>query len=301
MQSQTEVRFFESNNRSNIVANGASFNPGLREGAEPSVYSDIPDDTRQAIQSIQLNGPSYSTKLDTLIKHILWLRQKDPGAKSIIFIQFRTYWTYFKQAFMKYSISYASFTSPDYGYNLPYEIKRFKDDSALECLLMDAGINFGGLNLVNASHIFLCEPILNTTLELQVAALVDRIGQKRETTIWLYHIEGTVEDNIQALSDRRRLAHLGADRQNDKSKEITAEEVEAASMKEAQKARLDELMNQGGSGEVVQKDDLWECLFGRTVPVPVPGEYHTDTESEEDDASNQGESEDEDDDADDWW
>jgi E3 ubiquitin-protein ligase SHPRH len=51
------------------------------------IYSEFSSDKLAEIRDIELSGPSYTTKADTLIRHILWLREADPGAKSIIFSQ----------------------------------------------------------------------------------------------------------------------------------------------------------------------------------------------------------------------
>ncbi|KAI0120076.1 SNF2 family N-terminal domain-containing protein [Nemania sp. FL0031] len=241
--------------------------PGLQGLKRQGVYSNIRDDQKRAIQNIKLDGPSYSTKVDTLVKHLIWLREEDPGAKSIIFTQFQSFFGFLQQALASHHIGFASFTRWD---NKSAGIQKFKDDPTIECLLMDARVHSSGLNLVNASHVFICEPLLNTALELQAIARVDRIGQEHETTVWLYVIEGTVEENIHALSERRRLAHIG-DMQKGKGKETAEEEVEvatleAANSRELEGSSIERLMTSGfEQGEVVDNGDLWECLFGSGV------------------------------------
>jgi E3 ubiquitin-protein ligase SHPRH len=134
------------------------------------------------------------------------------------------------------------------------------------------------LNLVNASHVFLCEPLLNTALELQAIARVDRIGQQQETNVWLYLVDGTVEESIHQLSVKRRMEHIGQAISKDKgkAKELTIDEVineavddvldssiEEANSLELQQASLAGLLAKGGKGgEMVEKEDLWDCLFG---------------------------------------
>ncbi|KAI1199525.1 SNF2 family N-terminal domain-containing protein [Nemania serpens] len=252
-QSPTMLREF--NNRNQARAKGGSLRrlgPSLPGKREWQLYSNIPDQKGQAIQNVKLDGPSYSSKIDTLVKHLLWLREEDPGAKSIIFTQFRSFLGFLEQALARHRVGFASFTNKAAG------IQKFKDDPSVECLLMDAKAHSSGLNLVNASHVFICEPLLNTALELQAIARVDRIGQEHETTVWLYLVEDTVEGNIHALSERRRLAHMGGDRKG-KSKETTEPELLATS--------FDKLMGTSEEGEVVDKGDLWECLFGSMVPA----------------------------------
>ncbi|KAK5630747.1 hypothetical protein RRF57_006462 [Xylaria bambusicola] len=233
-----------------------STNPNLRGEYQrgSGLYSNISDDQRRAIQSVKLHGPSYSSKVDTLIKHLIWLREEDPGAKSIIFTQFRSFLAILGQALEGHRMGFATFS---HGGNKALEIQRFKDDPSIECLLMDAKAHSSGLNLVNANHVFLCEPLLNTALEFQAIARVDRIGQEHETTVWLYLMEGTVEENIHILSERRRVAHIGEEGAKGKSKE-----TEATSALEATESHLSRLMSKDDDGEVIDKGDLWSCLFG---------------------------------------
>ncbi|RYP77073.1 hypothetical protein DL771_001363 [Monosporascus sp. 5C6A] len=224
-----------------------------------SIYSQFSDDKLEAIKNIKLDGPSFATKIDTLIKHLLWLREEDPGAKSIVFSQFREFLEVLSRAFDRYRIGFTSFDRKD-------GISKFKEEPGIECFLMDARAHASGLNLVNASHVFLCEPLLNTALELQAIARVDRIGQEHETTVWLYVVEGTVEQSIHDLSVKRRLEHIDK-RGKGKSKESTPEisdlNLEAANSMELQQAALSKMMNKDRQlGEVVDKNDLWECLFG---------------------------------------
>ena len=83
-------------------------------------------------------------------------------------------------------------------------IEKFKTDPAIECFLLHAKAHSAGLNLVVANHVFLCEPLLATAVELQAIARVHRIGQHRATTVWMYIIGGTVEESIYEMSVTRR-------------------------------------------------------------------------------------------------
>lgn len=132
--------------------------------------------------------------------------------------------------------------------------------------MLHARAHSSGLNLVNASHVFLCEPLLNTALELQAIARVDRIGQQHETTVWLYLVSGTIEESIYNLSVQRRMEHMGRNTKG-KSLESTPElldaNIEAANTLELEQAALSRLMSKDKTaGEMVDRGDLWECLFG---------------------------------------
>ncbi|KAK3326314.1 SNF2 family N-terminal domain-containing protein [Apodospora peruviana] len=224
-----------------------------------TIYAEFNPEKLAEIKNIDLGGPCFTTKVDTLIRHLLWLRESDPGAKSIIFSQYKEFLDVLVLAFERYRIGFASFDKA-------HGVTHFRDDPGTEVFLLHARAHASGLNLVNASHVFLCEPLVNTALELQAIARVDRIGQQHETTVWLYIVDGTVEESIYNLSVQRRLEHMGRNL-NGKSKESTPElldaSLDAANSLEMQQAQLTKLMGKNGiSGEAVDKKDLWSCLFG---------------------------------------
>ncbi|KAK3944163.1 putative ATP-dependent helicase IRC20 [Diplogelasinospora grovesii] len=233
-----------------------------------TIYAEFNPEKLAEIKNIDLDGPNFTTKVDTLIRHLFWLRESDPGAKSIVFSQYKEFLDVLALAFRRYRIGYTSFEKA-------HGVVSFKEDPGTEVFLLHARAHASGLNLVNASHVFLCEPLLNTALELQAIARVHRIGQEHETTVWLYIVDGTVEESIHNLSVQRRMEHMGhltSSNRKGKQKEgetngIKEEELdvnlEAANTLELQQAHLSKLMGKNGiSGEAVDKNDLWTCLFG---------------------------------------
>lgn len=179
-----------------------------------------------------------------------------------IFHRYKDFLNVLAVAFDRHRIGYTSIDKA-------HGITKFKEDAGTECFLLHARAHSSGLNLVNASHVFLCEPIVNTALELQAIARVDRIGQEHETTVWLYVVQGTVEESIYNLSVQRRMEHMGR-RDKGKSKESTPElldaSIEDANTLEMEQAALAKLMSKDRSaGEMVETNDLWECLFGHVA------------------------------------
>jgi E3 ubiquitin-protein ligase SHPRH len=247
-----------------------------------SIYSDISRSIMDEIKSVDLNS-SHGSKIDTLARHILWLRSNDPGSKSIIFSQFSDFLTVLGDAFKKLRIGFSRIGTPR-------GIKQFREDASVECFLLDAKSDSSGLNLVNATHVFLCEPLINAAIELQAIARVHRIGQHRQTTVYMYLVSDTVEEAIYDISVSRRLAHMstrGSVANTTASTSVAASAsnsraatragtpaasgilqetvLDAANSLELQKAPLAKLLVTGKSGgEMVAEDDLWNCLFGKT-------------------------------------
>ncbi len=56
-----------------------------------------------------------------------------------------------------------------------------------------------GLNLVEANHVLLVEPLLNPAQELQAIGRVHRIGQKRHTTVHRFLIRNTIEERMHKM------------------------------------------------------------------------------------------------------
>ena len=229
-----------------------------------SIYADVSSLTLNEIKNIGLDGSCFGTKVDTICRHLYWLREHDPGSKAVIFSQFREFLDVLARAFEQYKIGYTKF-------DVKNGIAKFKTDPTIECFLLPAKAHSTGLNLVVANHVLLCEPLINTAIELQAIARVHRIGQQRATTVWQYLVADTCEESIYDISVARRLDHIRRKIAGSSSRSGTAtpngiqeSTIDAANSLELQAADLSRLLTTGKSGgEVVGSEDLWKCLFGR--------------------------------------
>lgn len=255
----------------------AATTPGSSSTTTSSaIYSDMNSETMREIKSIDLSS-SYGTKIDTIARHLIWLRANDPGAKSIVFSQYSEFLSTLAIALTKFNIGHVSIRTAK-------GIDKFRKDPAKEVFLLDAKSDSSGLNLVNATHVFLCEPLINAAIELQAIARVHRIGQLRETRVYMYLISDTVEEAIYDISVSRRLAHIGTTASNKlaeknasssresravtpqpgDSNKVLERDLEEANNIEIQQAPLSKLLAKGKSGgEFVDREDLWKCLFGK--------------------------------------
>merc|ERR1711881_183850 len=111
-------------------------------------------------------------------------------------------------------------------------------------------------------------------LELQAIARVHRIGQMRETSVYMYLISDTVEEAIYQLSVNRRLAHISKGDDSEAASRAASRAqtpgalqetaLDKANNLEIQQAPLSTLLAKGkDEGELVDRGDLWNCLFGK--------------------------------------
>lgn len=113
---------------------------------------------------------------------------------------------------------------------------------------------------------YLCEPLLNTALELQAISRVHRIGQTRSTTVWQFTISSTVEESIFRLSSEKRLEMIRRDYVKRDSTEPGLPIVSNQALDVSNSYQLSNLnskmIGRGAAGEHIGSDDLWTVLFG---------------------------------------
>ena len=88
-----------------------------------TIYSSIRSTTLDQIKNIDVDG-SFGTKIDTLARHIFWLRENDPGAKSVVFSQFRDFLDILANAFTQFKIGFTSIEKKD-------GTQKFKNDPSV--------------------------------------------------------------------------------------------------------------------------------------------------------------------------
>lgn len=92
------------------------------DGGSPSIYADISASTLNEIKNIDMDiKQSFGTKIDSIARHIVWLRENDPGSKAVVFSQFRDFLSILGTAFTSFKIGFARI-------NQKNGIQRFKDD-----------------------------------------------------------------------------------------------------------------------------------------------------------------------------
>jgi superfamily II DNA or RNA helicase len=83
-------------------------------------------------------------------------------------------------------------------------VASFQDDSGPPVMLISLKAGGTGLNLTAADHVFLLDPWWNPAVEDQAADRAHRIGQDRPVMVYRLVANGTVEERILVLQERKR-------------------------------------------------------------------------------------------------
>lgn len=168
------------------------------------IISNPQDFTEDLIEpmKIVIQG-SYGTKIDMIIKHILYILGQDVTSKFLIFSQWDSVLAILTDGMKANKIGHlrlegTGWASEKKMHVAPSEVVSvFESNFDICCLLLNSRSQSAGLTLNAASHVFLIEPLLDLGMEAQAIHRVHRIGQKKKTHVWRYSVEGTIEGQIQ--------------------------------------------------------------------------------------------------------
>jgi E3 ubiquitin-protein ligase SHPRH len=217
------------------------------------VYQKIDEDILDSINSIKIKQ-NYGSKINTILRQIIWLKNKDPNVQIVIYSQWTQVLQILSKALQQNDIQFLgsgnTLNNKPSGANtshLSTDIAKFKKETSITCFLLNARADASGLNLINATHVFICEPLVQTALELQAISRIHRIGQTKPTTIWMFSITGSVEESIMLLSTRKKMKEK--------------EKLDTEELSKSSKTLIET------NGEVVGNDDLWNAFFSSKLNI----------------------------------
>ena len=155
-------------------------------------------------QRRQVKG-QYGVKVDRLVGDVLDMI--DAGERGIVFSQWEDMLDVVATALSKNEVSYIR---PRSGRRFGDDIKRYKCGDC-PVLLMNVKNGAEGLTIVEANHVYMLEPLLNSGLDLQAVSRISRIGQRQKTYLHRYVVDNTVEVNIDKIRMERQSNHFEDD------------------------------------------------------------------------------------------
>ena len=139
-----------------------------------------------------VNG-SWGTKVTRLVADLMDVR--DTGEKGIVFSQWEDMLDIVEEALSMNGIKHVRAQSMR-KIGEATKVFRMPDCTVL---LLNVRNGAEGLTLLEATHVFMVEPLLNHGLDIQAISRIHRIGQTNKTYVHRYIMEGSVEEKIDAL------------------------------------------------------------------------------------------------------
>jgi superfamily II DNA or RNA helicase len=164
-----------------------------------------------------------SAKLDVLVSHLSEVLEE--GHKAIVFSQFVKLLDRVRGALDGLGVAYEYLDGRTRDRDA--RVDRFQNDPNCQLFLVSLKAGGVGLNLTAAEYVFLLDPWWNPAIEAQAIDRAHRIGQTRQVFAYRLIAEGTIEEKVLELQDRKRGladAILGEDATG--LKQLTREDLE---------------------------------------------------------------------------
>lgn len=225
----------------------------------PLEFNEMPLAEREAVER-KVGLGRYGSKLELLVKQLIQISDKGTNEKTIVFSAFSRGLELVADALRQNGIRYVSAATSKL--NSAKAIKTFiKDD--VDVLLLHSEATSAGLNLMATKHIILLEPLVNSGTERQALGRIHRIGQTKETNVYLYYLRDSVEE---------RILHLAASKgqsvylKESKTSESSQTEGDSGTLiaKGSSSAK-----NTREKGDYVNSEsDLLSCFFSQHLALP---------------------------------
>jgi len=155
-----------------------------------------------------LKKEGVGTKLDAVVNEILRIEKADPSAKCLVFSQWDEALAILEHGLKLNDVSFVRIKGK-VTYNERLMI--FRRDPSIRAMLMNLSFGSKGLNVTEACHVLLIEPLMNTAMEAQAIGRIHRMGQTKETHVHHFIVQNTVEEKIYRLFRMKRLESAGND------------------------------------------------------------------------------------------
>ncbi|MCX7150615.1 MAG: DEAD/DEAH box helicase [Rhodocyclales bacterium] len=152
-----------------------------------------------AAEALVKKGHAHSAKLATLMEMLDELL--DEGRKVLLFSQFTSMLALIEPELEKRGIRYSKLTGQTRDRETP--IKDFQE-GRVPLFLISLKAGGTGLNLTAADTVIHYDPWWNPAVEEQATARAHRIGQDKPVFVYKLMTQGTVEEKILALQNRKR-------------------------------------------------------------------------------------------------
>ena len=136
---------------------------------------------------------SWGTKVTAVVEAVLGL---PVGDKCLIFSQWDDLLALIARALHDNGVRHGRLQGRQ---TLDAELYAFRHSTEVRALLLPLRSGANGINLVEAQHVMLVEPLIERAVEAQAIGRIHRMSQTRETTVHRFVVRDTIEESILGL------------------------------------------------------------------------------------------------------
>ncbi|XP_053317035.1 E3 ubiquitin-protein ligase SHPRH [Spea bombifrons] len=178
-------------------------------------------ETANQERDIPVKG-SHSTKVEAVVRTLMKMQLRDPGAKALVFSTWQDVLDIIAKALQDNNIVFSQINGIQ---KFQENLSAFKYDPNINVLLLPLHTGSNGLNIIEATHVLLVEPILNPAHELQAIGRVHRIGQTKSTIVHRFLIKATIEERMQAMLKTADRSHTSASMKQSEASVLTVADL----------------------------------------------------------------------------
>ncbi|KAL8988484.1 MAG: hypothetical protein Q9177_002453 [Variospora cf. flavescens] len=145
-----------------------------------------------------------SAKIDKTIELLQGIQDGKEGEKTIIFSQFTSLLDLLEIPVYDKGWKYTRYDGSMSATARNDAVIEFQEKAECKIMLVSLRAGNSGLNLVAASQVIMLDPFWNPYVEEQAIDRAHRIGQQRPVQVHRILVQGTVEDRILALQEKKR-------------------------------------------------------------------------------------------------
>ncbi|XP_025060639.1 E3 ubiquitin-protein ligase SHPRH isoform X3 [Alligator sinensis] len=176
----------------------------------------------QLLYLTNLEKGSHSTKVEAVVRTLKKIQCKDPGAKSLVFSTWQDVLDIISKALYDNNMVFAQINGIS---KFQENLSAFKYDPKINILLLPLHTGSNGLNIIEATHVLLVEPILNPAHELQAIGRVHRIGQTKPTIVHRFLIKATIEERMQMMLKTVERSHTSSSMKQSEASVLTVADL----------------------------------------------------------------------------
>ena len=193
-----------------------------------TTYADDSDDLYAVSQSgneethvsLRRIGSTGSAKISALLRHLTRLRQQHPGMKSVVFSQFTSFLDLIEPVLTRDRIPFLRFDGSMSQKQRAEVLNTFTNTPRGYVLLLSLRAGGVGLNLTCAKRVFMMDPWWSFAVEAQAIDRVHRMGQDMEVVVTRFIVEGSIEQKMLKIQDRKKFIASSLGMMSDEEKRL---------------------------------------------------------------------------------